>query len=49
MEGSILIDTKEKLRHCMSVEKKIYFPEGGGYCSRLGFEKKMCYTDMCLT
>lgn len=29
MEGSILIDTKEKLRHCMSVEKKIYFPGGG--------------------
>lgn len=24
-----MIDTKEKLKHCLKVEKAIYFPEGG--------------------
>lgn len=24
-----MIDTKEKLKHCLAVEKSIYFPEGG--------------------
>lgn len=25
-----MIDTKEKLKHCLAVEKNIYFPGGGG-------------------
>lgn len=24
-----MIDTKEKLRHCLSIERNIYFPQGG--------------------
>lgn len=34
-----MIDTKEKLRHCMSVEKKIYFP-GGGVSFPFGIREK---------
>ena len=38
-----MIDTKEKLKHCLAVEKNIYFPGGGG---RLPFgirEKDVLY------
>ena len=24
-----MIDTKEKLKHCLNIERKIYFPRGG--------------------
>lgn len=24
-----MIDTKEKLKHCLAIEKSIYFPRGG--------------------
>lgn len=47
MEGSILIDTKEKLRHCMSVEKKIYFPEGGGIVP-VWDSRKRCAIPICV-
>lgn len=43
-----MIDTKEKLKHCLNVEKKIYFPEGG-YDFRLEFAKKMCFMDISIT
>lgn len=39
-----MIDTKEKLKHCLAVEKNIYFPGGGG---RLPFgirEKDVLYS-----
>ena len=29
LEESKMIDTKEKLKHCLAVEKNIYFPGGG--------------------
>ena len=38
-----MIDTKEKLKHCLAVEKNIYFP-GGGEDFRLASVKKMCFT-----
>ena len=38
-----MIDTKEKLKHCLAVEKSIYFP-GGGEGFRLESVKKMCFT-----
>ena len=28
-----MIDTKEKLKHCLAVEKNIYFPGGGNKAS----------------
>ena len=37
-----MIDTKEKLKHCLAVEKSIYFPGGEGF--RLESVKKMCFT-----
>ena len=37
-----MIDTKEKLKHCLKVEKAIYFPEGGDDFL-LEFVKKMYF------
>ena len=40
-----MIDTKEKLKHCLAVEKNIYFP-GGGEDFRLEYARKMYFTDI---
>lgn len=35
-----MIDTKEKLKHCLAVEKNIYFPGGGGVRLPFGIREK---------
>ena len=40
-----MIDTKEKLRHCLSIEKR-YISLRGGLEFRWGLERKIFYMDM---
>ena len=35
-----MIDTKEKLKHCLAVEKNIYFP--GGYKASVWNTRERC-------
>ena len=35
-----MIDTKEKMKHCLKIEKEIYYPWGGGVCLPFGIREK---------